>query len=85
MYEAHEEEYAFCPKCGALMKGGVCVNFGYGREEAAPDGHADAGNGEVAETGGMNDGPQDAGGFAHRNGSGWGPQNGAGWGQLAGG
>ena len=81
MYEAHEEEYAFCPKCGALMKGGVCVNCGYGREEAAPDGHADAGNGEVAETGGMNDGPQDAGGFAHRNGSGWGPQNGAGWGQ----
>ena len=75
MYEAHEEDYAFCPKCGALIKGGVCVNCGYGREEAAPDGHPDSGNGEAAGTGGMNDDLRDAGGFGPQNGSGWGPQS----------
>lgn len=30
MYE--EEEYGFCPQCGALMRQGKCVSCGYGRE-----------------------------------------------------
>ena len=49
MYE--DEEYGFCPECGALMKNGVCISCGYDRnkkdakaegaaETEAPDGNA---------------------------------------------
>lgn len=37
MYDVHEERYAFCPKCGALMKDGVCMNCAYGSPETAPE------------------------------------------------
>ena len=31
MYE--DEEYGFCPECGALMKNGVCISCGYDRNK----------------------------------------------------
>ena len=33
MYE--DEEYGFCPECGALMKNGVCISCGYDRNKKA--------------------------------------------------
>ena len=35
MYE--DEEYGFCPECGALMKNGVCISCGYDRNKKATD------------------------------------------------
>lgn len=34
MYE--DEEYGFCPECGALMKNGVCISCGYDRNKKQP-------------------------------------------------
>ncbi|WP_455617825.1 hypothetical protein [Eisenbergiella sp.] len=41
MYE--DEEYGFCPECGALMKNGVCISCGYDRNkrDAKADGGAE--------------------------------------------
>ncbi len=33
-----KEEYGFCPKCGALMKDGVCAACGEGKQEASAGG-----------------------------------------------
>ena len=35
MYE--DEEYGFCPECGALMKNGVCISCGYDRNKKETD------------------------------------------------
>lgn len=72
MNEAHEEEYTFCPKCGALTRGGVCVNCGYGRENGVPEGQAaaDAWNENSA---GMNGVGQNGAGYGQQNGAGYGP------------
>ncbi len=66
MNEAHEEEYTFCPKCGALTRGGVCVNCGYGRENGVPEGQAaaDAWNENSA---GMNGVGQNGAGYGQQN------------------
>ncbi|HJA92721.1 MAG TPA: hypothetical protein H9717_06340 [Candidatus Eisenbergiella merdipullorum] len=51
MYDAHEEEYEFCPKCGALTKNGVCMSCGWRSEKAAEGGEgAQASDGEGAWT-----------------------------------
>ena len=43
MNQGHEEEYTFCPDCGALMKDGLCRSCGFregaaGVEAAGPEG-----------------------------------------------
>ena len=38
MNQRHEEEYTFCPECGALMKEGICMCCGFEEGQAPPDG-----------------------------------------------
>ena len=55
MNQGYEEEYTFCPDCGALMKDGLCRSCGF-REGTA--GTEDAGAGTAGPEG---VGPEDAG------------------------
>ena len=55
MNQGYEEEYTFCPDCGALMKDGLCRSCGF-REGTA--GTKDAGAGTAGPEG---VGPEDAG------------------------
>ena len=43
MNQGYEEEYTFCPDCGALMKDGLCRSCGF-REGTAGPGDAGAEN-----------------------------------------
>ena len=90
MNEAHQEEYTFCPECGALAKDGGCVNCGWGKAESRPDGDWNApeadgmtdspylqdGNDTQNKNAGSTDyGPQNESGFGPRTGPSYGPQN----------
>ena len=61
MNQGHEEEYTFCPDCGALMKDGLCRSCGFregaagveaaGPRDGEPGGAAGAGGGSGAISG----------------------------------
>ena len=50
MNQGHEEEYTFCPDCGALMKDGLCRSCGF-REGAAGVEAAGVGTADAEKTG----------------------------------
>ena len=71
MNQGYEEEYTFCPDCGALMKDGLCRSCGFREGTAGPEGVGpeDAG---VENAGPGAAGPESTG--AGTAGPGYGPQ-----------